>query len=115
MELTSRMLATLFDVPQADRHRLIGWSNTISNADDPAYVTDVAQFWEALADCGDYRCALGTQATASRSIRSADHVVAIDGHAGHGRPTVARQHHPVTGWRQRHDPQLHQWQRAGAE
>ncbi|MEZ5594822.1 MAG: cytochrome P450 [Pseudomonadales bacterium] len=58
VELTSRMLATLFDVPQADRHRLIGWSNTISNADDPAYVTDVAQFWEALADCGDYFAAL---------------------------------------------------------
>ena len=58
VELTSQMLATLFDVPQEDRLKLIDWSNTVSNADDPAYVSDAAQFWEALAECGDYFHAL---------------------------------------------------------
>ncbi len=54
VELTSRMLATLFDVPQEDRAILIRWSNIVSNADDPDFVTDAALFWEALAECGDY-------------------------------------------------------------
>ncbi len=54
VELTSRMLATLFDVPQEDRRTLIRWSNTVSNADDPDYITDASQFWEAMAECGDY-------------------------------------------------------------
>ncbi len=58
VELTSQMLATLFDVPQEDRLKLIGWSNTVSNADNPEYVSDAAQFWEALAECGDYFHAL---------------------------------------------------------
>ncbi|MBM4204507.1 MAG: cytochrome P450 [Gammaproteobacteria bacterium] len=54
VELTSRMLATLFDVPQEDRKTLIRWSNIVSNADDPDYITDAAQFWEAMAECGEY-------------------------------------------------------------
>lgn len=54
VELTSRMLATLFDVPQEDRRTLIRWSNIVSNADDPDYVTDASQFWEAMAECGEY-------------------------------------------------------------
>ena len=54
VELTSRMLATLFDVPQQDRATLIRWSNIVSNADDPDYVTDASQFWEAMAECGEY-------------------------------------------------------------
>ena len=54
VELTSRMLATLFDVPQEDRLKLIAWSNIVSNADNPDYVSDAAQFWEALAECGEY-------------------------------------------------------------
>jgi cytochrome P450 len=54
VELTSRMLATLFDVPQEDRATLIRWSNTVSNADDPDYITDASQFWEAMAECGEY-------------------------------------------------------------
>lgn len=54
VELTSRMLATLFDVPQEDRRTLIRWSNIVSNADDPDYITDASQFWEAMAECGEY-------------------------------------------------------------
>ena len=48
------MLATLFDLPQEDRHKLIQWSNAISNADDPSYADSAAGFYEALAEIGDY-------------------------------------------------------------
>ncbi|MEQ8693234.1 MAG: cytochrome P450 [Pseudomonadales bacterium] len=54
VELTGRMLATLFDVPQADRHLLIKWSNAISNADDPNYASSGAGFYQALADMNAY-------------------------------------------------------------
>ena len=54
VELTGRMLATLFDLPQEDRHKLIKWSNAISNADDPSYATSAANFYETLAEIGVY-------------------------------------------------------------
>jgi len=54
VELTGRMLATLFDVPQEDRHLLIKWSNAISNADDPSYADSAAGFYTALAEIGEY-------------------------------------------------------------
>ena len=54
VELTGRMLATLFDVPQEDRHLLIKWSNAISNADDPNYATSGADFYQTLADMNTY-------------------------------------------------------------
>ena len=41
-------------IPQADRHLLIRWSNAISNADDPSYAASAADFYEALAEIGDY-------------------------------------------------------------
>lgn len=54
VELTGRMLATLFDVPQEDRHLLIKWSNAISNADDPEYATSAAEFYRTLAEISEY-------------------------------------------------------------
>ena len=54
VELTGRMLATVLDVPQDDRHLLIKWSNAISNADDPNYATSASEFYTALADIGEY-------------------------------------------------------------
>ena len=54
VELTGRMLATLFGIPQEDRHLLIKWSNDISNADDPAYASSAADFYRALAEIGEY-------------------------------------------------------------
>jgi len=58
VELTGRMLATLFDIPQDDRHLLIKWSNAISNADDPAFTDSAAEFYQALAEIGEYFSAL---------------------------------------------------------
>ena len=37
VELTGQMLATLFDVPQEDRHLLIHWSDTVERIGDPDY------------------------------------------------------------------------------
>ncbi len=54
VELTGRMLATVLGVPQEDRHLLIKWSNAISNADDPSYATSAADFYQALAEIGEY-------------------------------------------------------------
>ena len=54
IELTGRMLATLFDIPQEDRHLLVAWSNAISNADDPAYASSASDFYRALAEIGEY-------------------------------------------------------------
>jgi cytochrome P450 len=54
VELTGRMLATVLGVPQEDRHKLIRWSNAISNADDPQYASSAADFYQALAEIGEY-------------------------------------------------------------
>ena len=54
VELTGRMLATILGVPQEDRHLLIGWSNSISNADDPDYVSASGGFYQTLAELGEY-------------------------------------------------------------
>ena len=54
VELTGRMLATILGVPQEDRELLIGWSNAISNADDPDYVSVSGGFYETLAELGEY-------------------------------------------------------------
>ena len=54
VELTGRMLATILGVPQEDRQLLIGWSNAISNADDPDYVSASGGFYETLAELGEY-------------------------------------------------------------
>ena len=54
VELTGQMLATLFGVPQQERHQLIAWSNIFSNADNPDVVQDKGEFYQALAECGEY-------------------------------------------------------------
>ena len=58
VELTGRMIATLLGVPQEDRHDLIRWSNNISNADDPEYATSAANFYQTLAEMGEYFSAI---------------------------------------------------------
>ncbi|MGB3811205.1 MAG: cytochrome P450 [Parvibaculum sp.] len=54
VELTGRTLATLFDVPQEDRHELIHWSDTVERLGDPEYFeTPEAGFME-LWKCWEY-------------------------------------------------------------
>ena len=54
VELTGRMLASLFGLPQEERHRLIHWSNILSNGDNPELVASTGDYYDALAECGDY-------------------------------------------------------------
>ena len=60
VELTGQMLASLFGLPQEERHRLIRWSNIFSNADNPELVASSGDYYEALAACGDYFQAIWT-------------------------------------------------------
>ncbi|MBT3737209.1 MAG: cytochrome P450, partial [Gammaproteobacteria bacterium] len=37
VELTGQMLATIFNVPQEDRHKLVHWSDTVENLSNPDF------------------------------------------------------------------------------
>lgn len=54
VNLTGQMLCTLFGLPVEERHRLIRWSNIFSNADNPDVVGNVSEFYEAMAEAGEY-------------------------------------------------------------
>ena len=54
VELTGQMLATLFDIPQEDRMKLIHWSDTTSNLGDPDYFDTPEQGFMELFQCLAY-------------------------------------------------------------
>lgn len=54
VELTGRMLATLFDVPQEDRHLLIHWSDTVERIGDPDYFETPAEGFNEIWKCFEY-------------------------------------------------------------
>lgn len=54
VELTGRMLATLFDVPQEDRHLLIHWSDTVERIGDPDYFETPADGFNEIWKCFEY-------------------------------------------------------------
>ena len=54
VELTSRMLATLFAVPQEDRHKLIHWSDTVERLADPDYFKTVEEGMMEIWGCFEY-------------------------------------------------------------
>lgn len=54
VELTGQMLATLFDVPQEDRMKLIHWSDTVQNLGDPDYFETPEQGFMELFQCLAY-------------------------------------------------------------
>lgn len=54
IELTGRMLATLFDVPQEDRKMLIRWSDTFGGSDNPEAVAEPGDYFKALIETGEY-------------------------------------------------------------
>ena len=54
VELTGRMLATLFDVPQEDRHLLIHWSDTVERIGDPDYFETPAEGFAEIWKCFAY-------------------------------------------------------------
>jgi cytochrome P450 len=54
VELTAQMLATLFDVPQEDRLKLIDWSDTIQSLSDPEAFETPDEGFKKLFDCLAY-------------------------------------------------------------
>ncbi len=54
VELTGQMLATLFDIPQEDRHKLIYWSDTVQNLGDPEFFESVEDGFAELWKCWEY-------------------------------------------------------------
>ena len=54
VELTAQMLATLFDVPQEDRMKLIDWSDTIQNLGDPEVFETPEEGFKVLFECLAY-------------------------------------------------------------
>lgn len=54
IELTTQMLATLFDFPFEDRHKLTRWSDVITAEPGSGVVASQAQRLEELMECLDY-------------------------------------------------------------
>ena len=54
IDLTARMLATLFDIPQEDRMKLIHWSDTVQNAANPLVYTSMGEAFQELWTCHEY-------------------------------------------------------------
>ena len=54
VELTGQMLATIFDVPQEDRHKLIHWSDTVENIGNPDWFETPEEGFQELWRCFEY-------------------------------------------------------------
>jgi cytochrome P450 len=54
VELTGQMLATLFDIPQEDRLKLIHWSDTVERIGDPDYFETPEEGFQELWKCWEY-------------------------------------------------------------
>ncbi|MFW6094190.1 MAG: cytochrome P450 [Pseudomonadota bacterium] len=54
VELTGRMLATLFAIPQEDRDKLIHWSDTTQNISNPEYFETPEEGFQELWKCWEY-------------------------------------------------------------
>ncbi len=54
VELTGQMLATLFGVPQEDRHKLIDWSDAVQNLGNPEFYDSIEEGFAELWKCYEY-------------------------------------------------------------
>ncbi len=54
VELTGQMLATIFGVPQEDRHKLIHWSDTVENIGNPEMFETPEEGFQELWKCFEY-------------------------------------------------------------
>ena len=59
------MLATLFDVPQEDRHKLIYWSDTVENIGNPGYLKRLKRRFKNWK-CFEYLIRSGKSALGAR-------------------------------------------------
>ncbi len=67
VELTGQMLATLFDVPQEDRHKLIHWSDTVERIGNPEYFKTPEDGFRELWKCFEYFNAVWQERRASKT------------------------------------------------
>jgi cytochrome P450 len=58
VELTGQMLATLFNVPQEDRHKLIYWSDAVQNLGNPEFYATIEEGFADLWKCYEYFAAV---------------------------------------------------------
>ena len=65
------MLATLFDVPQEDRHKLIYWSDTVENIGNPDVFETPQEAFQELWKCFEYFDAVWKE-RAGRSKKGSD-------------------------------------------
>ncbi len=65
VELTGRMLATIFDIPQEDRHKLIHWSDTVENLGNPDFFETPEEGFQELWKCFEYFDAVWKERQAS--------------------------------------------------
>ena len=61
VELTGQMLATLFEIPQEDRHKLIHWSDTVGNAANTEFYSSLDEAFKELWKCYEYFAAIWEQ------------------------------------------------------
>lgn len=54
IELTTQMLATLFDFPFADRHKLTHWSDVATAIPGGGIINTQAERWDAIQECLQY-------------------------------------------------------------
>ena len=66
VELTGQMLATIFDVPQEDRHKLIHWSDTVENLGNPDFFETPEEGFQELWRCFEYFDAVWKERAAAK-------------------------------------------------
>jgi len=54
VDLTAQMLATIFGIPQEDRMKLILWSDTVANLQDPDVFENTEEGFQILFECLAY-------------------------------------------------------------
>ena len=117
IELTTQMLATLFDFPFEDRHLLTWWSDMATG--DPDGNGPVTLLGDAPRRARQVPGLLHPAVESARQRRAAQRpdldAGARPGHAPHEPAGVSRQRHPADRRRQRHHAQLDQRRAAGAE
>ena len=111
IELTTMMLATLFDFPFEDRRKLTRWSDVTTAEPDSPIVGSQEQRVSELMECLEYFKRLKAERRNGPAKPGSGHH-ACPGR-GHRRPAgsrVSRQPHAADRRRQRHHPQHHERQ-----
>ena len=106
VELTGQMLATLFDVPQEDRHRLIHWSDTVERINDPEWFDTPQEGFAELWKCWEYFDAVWKERIARRTPGNDLISMLTQGevHPQHAAERILGQHSAADRRRQRHHP-----------